>query len=89
MANITIKVPDNSISDLVDAFAEEYGYQSTVTNEAGEQVQNLQTKAQFAREQVLNFIRNVYQSNRIKKATDNASKTEADEVKIITDEFTL
>lgn len=60
MANITLVIPNNKITDIVESFAVNYGYQAKITNEAGEEIDNPETKAQFAKRQILDFIKENY-----------------------------
>lgn len=61
---ITITIPDNRKSDLVDAFAELYHYQAI--DDEGDP--NPQSKNEFALAQVEAFIKNVYISYKAKGA---------------------
>lgn len=61
MANISITIPDDKVSELLDAFATEYGYQDTIGGQP-----NPQTKAQFAKSKLIEFMKSVYKSSKIK-----------------------
>ncbi len=56
MANITITIPDDKVQLILDAFAGEFGW----TSESG------QTKAQFTKAQVIEYLKQVtrnYEAN--------------------------
>lgn len=55
MATITINIPDNVVSDVINAFAEKFNWNSSMGI----------TKAQFAKQQVALFVKNVYRERRI------------------------
>ena len=63
MATMTITIPNEYVTDVVDAFAVEYGYQDTVyTTVSGIQVPepNPETKNAFAKRQIREHIKRVY-----------------------------
>lgn len=65
---ITIDIPDNIAGSVVDAFAEAYGYQAELVAEDGTASPNPQTKAQFAKEKVISFIKEVYKAHQLNLA---------------------
>jgi hypothetical protein len=55
MAEIKYTIPNNKIAKVVDAFAEEFEYQVTLTDGSN----NPETKAQFTKRMILNYIMSV------------------------------
>lgn len=60
MAQFTITVPDDKVQDLLNAFATQYNYQTTVDDLSGGTVPNPESKAQFAKNKILKYIKEVY-----------------------------
>lgn len=50
MANFTIKIPNDKVDAVVDALCKKFDYTDTLN----------MTKPQFAKKQILNFIKKVY-----------------------------
>ena len=56
---IQLTLPDAQVPRIVDAFAAKYGYQATVIDGNGNAVANPVSKVAFAKQQLLNYIRDV------------------------------
>jgi len=52
MASITINIPDSIAARVLNGFATNYGYQETINGQP-----NPQTKAQFAKAQLIDIIK--------------------------------
>ena len=55
MAQITITIPDNKLAEILDTFADRYGW----TDQLGV------TKGQFAKQKLIDFIRREYREHKI------------------------
>lgn len=66
MTKITIDIPDNKVQGVIDAFALAYGYQGKIQDGNGNEIDNPVTKAQFARNIINSFIKEVYVSAQVK-----------------------
>lgn len=88
MANITIVIPDDKVTAVVDAFCTQYNYKETITGIDGEPLPNPTTKAQFAKNVIRSFIKEVYISASVKpledtrKTTIETAKTEIENVTV-------
>jgi hypothetical protein len=58
--SLTLTVPDAIKTDVINAFAYAYKYQDTINGQP-----NPQTKAQFAKEIIKQFIREVYKKYKV------------------------
>lgn len=58
--DITITIPDDKVSTVVDAFATQYNYQDKIENELGGEIDNPISKATFALGIIKQFIKDVY-----------------------------
>lgn len=67
MASITITIPDDKVSDVLDAFAWRYGWDQ----DSG------YTKGQFARYQINQFLKGTYIQWRVQEAKRTAESTTA------------
>lgn len=67
MAQITLNIPDGSASRIVDAFAAEFSYDAS----------SGLTKAQFTKQQVIEYLRHVTKNYEARLAA-NQSKTTID-----------
>jgi len=72
MTTITINIPDNLTQRVINGFAKRYNYSATL--ESGEP--NPETKAQFAKRKVVEFIKQAIREAEIQEAT-NAAATQA------------
>lgn len=74
MATITINIPDDKLQREIDAFCEASGYSPkirvlpTPENPAGGFADNPETKAQFVRRSILDFITRTSKDYRLQKA---------------------
>lgn len=61
---VTINIPDDKKDGVIEAFASAYNYRETIGEDVkGEPIPNPQSKGQFAKGQVLKFIKNVFVAN--------------------------
>lgn len=72
MAQLTITIPDAQTARVFDAFAAAYGYQATIDGQP-----NPQTRAQFARQKVIEFIKNTVKAQEAQAAADSARSAAA------------
>lgn len=75
MANITVTIPDDKIQRIIDAFAAEFGW----TTESG------LTKAQFTKQQVIEYIKQVtrnYEANLAASTARNTVNTDVNSINI-------
>lgn len=68
MASINITIPDDKIDSVVDAMCEYFGYQTSIVDDEGGAIPNPETKNQFAKKQLKQFIKKVYRKNEVRKA---------------------
>lgn len=69
MATFTITIPTDKVTKTVDAFCSVYGYQPTI-NVNGEDVPNPETKVNFSKRMVNEFVKNTYINYQLKIATE-------------------
>ena len=74
---ISINIPDEVKNEVIDAICDEYGY---VAETMG--VKNLETKAQFAKRQIIEFVKNITKTYRVNKAVEEAKQIEQVEINI-------
>ena len=88
MANITINIPDDKINAVVDAFATQYKYSPKVEDDNNQMVDNPVSKAQFARNILKSFVKQVYIAAQVaeveatKQAAIATATTEVDGVDV-------
>lgn len=86
MATIpSITIPDTQIQRVIDAFAAEFGYQSTITNADGTTSPNPVTKAQFAKQQLIAYIKQItrnYEANQAAATARQSKETEVNNIQI-------
>lgn len=70
MAQLSITIPDAVAARVNNAFADAYGYQATINGQP-----NPQTKAQFAKARVIDFIRAVVRGQESNVASEAARVT--------------
>ena len=70
-----IEIPDNRVDEIIDGFAVQYGYQQKVKDTEGEEIDNPVTKAQFARNIIVSFIKEVYVASKIRDIETIRQKT--------------
>lgn len=73
MAQIVVTVPDAVLQRVLDAFAAAYGYQATIDGSP-----NPETKAQFARRMVRQYVKNTVVAHEAEQAAITARQTAAD-----------
>ena len=73
MATISFQIPDAALPRVVSAFAAAYGYQDLVGDPP---VQNPETRAQFMRRCIMEFVRNTVQAVEVNVAAETARATE-------------
>lgn len=71
MATIVINIPDAVAPRVVDAFAKRFDYQETLPDGSP----NPETKAQFAKRQVVRFVKNVVRQAEVEDARTTAQAT--------------
>ena len=57
MANITLNIPADKIQLIIDSFCNTQGYQEEIEGEGGEMIPNPETKAQFAKRMVIEYVK--------------------------------
>lgn len=67
MANITITIPDASLSRIVADIAAAYNYQATING-----APNPQTQQAFAKAQIINWIKNTCKNQELSSAMQSA-----------------
>ena len=60
-----IIIPEEKKQDIIDAFCAVYGYNEAIVKSDGLLVNNEQTKAEFTKQQILSFIKDVYTSYKV------------------------
>lgn len=80
MAVISINIPDNLLPRVINGIAVFYGYQAEVQNENGETVANPQTKAQFAKKQLIEHIKHCVKTVETDEAVNAARLAKQAEV---------
>lgn len=78
MANITLTIPDAQLARVVSAFSIAYGYQDTIpgATPADPPVPNPETRAQFMRRHIMEFVRNTVQAVEANVAAEAARTAE-------------
>jgi len=71
MAQITINIPDAIATRVINGFAKRYNHSSTLEN--GDP--NPETKAQFAKRKLIEFIKQAVRDAEIQDATNTAATT--------------
>ena len=74
MATFTITIPDDKVAAVIDAFASQYHYTTKIEDANGAMIDNPTSKAQFAKNVVNSFIKQVYIGAQI-KALDATKQT--------------
>jgi len=65
---ISITIPDDKLTEVIDALCSAYNYDEKKLKD--------ETKAQFAKRQIINFVKEVVKSNRIDKAVEITREAE-------------
>ena len=76
MAQIKINIPDNRLQGVIAAFCDVYHYQDMISDGGpdGVLVPNPQTKAQFAKAKMGEYIREVYVASKANSGIDDLRK---------------
>ena len=72
---ITFTIPDDKINRIRDAFCTEFSYQDTITNQDGTTSPNPQTKLQFTKAQIVDYIKQVTRNYEGRIAENTARTT--------------
>lgn len=77
MADITFVIPDNVLSRVIDGVAYANGYEDTI--DSGNQLQpelvpNPESKVDFARRMIREYIKHCVQTHEVKKAAEEAQE---------------
>lgn len=92
MANLTFVIPDEYLTDVVEAFAVKFGYQDEIQDpDITDQpilIPNPVSKAKFAKNMITNLIRITYKEYMEAIEVENAKVTAAAASTIITDQIT-
>lgn len=83
MAQFTINVPDDKVTDLVAAFAKAYRYDDQFNGHP-----DPPTKAQFAKQQLLNYMKSIYKNYKREEAREAAELAANDAAIVEADTFT-
>jgi hypothetical protein len=80
--NITLTIPDEQAARVMNALCVRYGYQETIADPNGgdvlQYIPNPQTKAQFARAQIILFLKQVTTEVELDEARNAISVTSPD-----------
>jgi len=93
MAVLSFTIPNEYIDEVVEAFAVKHRYPAMVpdTNTSGklvpDEIPNPQSKAQFAKQIIRDFIRNTYVAHKAEKEAELAKITARSTAVTIADEF--
>lgn len=77
MAIIKLNIPDNRLQALIQAFATMYHYQDLIQNPANPEVEmipNPQSKAAFAKQKIVEHLKDIYIAGQTQTALDSARK---------------
>jgi len=64
-ADMCVTVPSGVAQEVVDAFANVYHYQDQIDDGTGNMMPNPQSKAQFAKAKLVQFVKDVFVANRM------------------------
>lgn len=73
----TFTVPDGDRNRVLNAFARKYGYSDTVPDGNGGQVANPESRAQFSKRIVAEFIKGVVRDSEVDQASRDAGAAAA------------
>lgn len=80
--NITLTIPDAQVSRVINALCIKYGYQDMIIDPNSiddlKYIPNPQTKAQFARQSIINFLRQVTVEVELEEAKKALAVSEPD-----------
>jgi len=77
MVNVTFTIPDAQVNRYINAFAVMYNYQTEVPDGNGGMIPNPQTKAQFAKQCVVNYMKEIVKACEVQEAVETARTTAA------------
>lgn len=75
MANLTITVPDQHLTRVLNGFAAHHGYKDTLENPDGTTSPNPETKIQFARRIIRRFVLDSVKAYEAPIAAETARQT--------------
>ena len=94
MADLIFTIPDEYIPDLLEAFADKYGYQDEIEDpeatpkQGTVMIPNPQTKAEFARAVIVQLIKDTYIRYKAKVDAQTAVDAAAVDARTDADNFT-
>lgn len=76
MAQIKLNIPDDRLQGVINAFCEQYRYKNMVPDGGpdGVLIPNPQTKVQFAKAKIAEYIREVYVASKANTGMDDLRK---------------
>ena len=75
-----LEIPDGAVVALVKDFTDFHGYQTTITDDEGNETPNPQTRAAFAKQCVIDFIKESVKTQRARVAAQIAQDAALKEV---------
>ena len=83
---ITINIPDAIATRVVNGVAYQHGYADTIINEQGEEIDNPETKAVYAKRMVIQNIKNAVRAYEATQAAETARQLA---ISAVNDEITI
>lgn len=84
MASFTMDIPNDKVNDLLDAFAELYGY-----DDSEGAPQEGVTKADFAKDKIRDYLREVFTAYKAKQAAESARQAAIDAATVDVTDFDI
>ena len=81
--NLNVTVPDAQATDILNDFCVYQGYKSIIKDDQGNEIPNPQTKAQFAKAVIANFVKESIKSYRANASAEIARLAKITEVEAI------
>lgn len=78
MANITLQIPDAALNRIVDGICDAYNYTLAI-----EGMQNPPTRGQFAKQQIINFIKTTVRNQEVNAAIKTTEATKNAEIESV------
>jgi hypothetical protein len=81
MAQIVITIPDDKVQQVLDILCKIFGYNVEILNDDGDSIPNPQTKSQFVKSIIIDFIKRKiksYKLNEISLVSDTQANTDTD-----------
>ncbi len=75
--NISLSIPDTDRNRVLTAFARRFGYSDTIPDGNGGQVQNPESRAQFVKRVVSEYVKGVVRDSEIDQASRDAGAAAA------------